>query len=82
MFITLANENEVWEIAKAELKNILPDFSEVSMRLWFGSMELKVLTADKAYFQIESDYKQNIIKSRYAEDIKEAMQRFWALRWK
>lgn len=73
MFITLANENEVWEIAKAELKNILPDFSEVSMRLWFGSMELKVLTADKAYFQIESDYKQNIIKSRYAEDIKKAM---------
>ncbi len=69
----MANENEVWELAKKELSNILTDFSEVSMNLWFGSMELRVLTEDKAYFKIESDYKQNIIKSRYAQDIKKAM---------
>ena len=71
--VTLANENEVWELARHELANILSDFSEVSLKLWFGSMELKTLTPDKAYFQIETDYKQEIITKRYYDDIKKAM---------
>lgn len=60
-------------MAKEKLAENLPDFSKVSMDLWFGSMELKVLTEDTAYFQIESDFKQNIIKTRYLDDIKKAM---------
>ena len=56
----LTNENEIWEMAKGNLKEKL-GFSDISMNLWFGSMVLKVLTEDTAYFQIENDFKQNII---------------------
>lgn len=68
----LTNENEIWEMAKVSLQKQL-GFSEISMNLWFSSMILKVLTEDTAYFQIENDFKQNIIKSRYVDDIKKAM---------
>ena len=68
----VTNENEIWELAKANLKEML-GFSEISMNLWFGSMILKVLTEDTAYFQIENDFKQNIINTRYLDDIKKVM---------
>lgn len=71
--MALASENQIWELAKEQLAALLPDFSPVSMDLWFGSMELKVLDANTAYFQIESDFKQNIIRTRYSDDIKKAM---------
>ena len=48
-------------------------FSDISMNLWFSSMVLKVLTEDTAYFQIENDFKQNIINTRYLDDIKKVM---------
>ncbi len=69
----MASENQIWEMARERLAANLPDFSSVSMDLWFGSMELKVLTESTAYFQIESDFKQNIIRTRYLDDIKKAM---------
>ncbi len=68
----VTNENEIWELAKVNLKEML-GFSEISMNLWFGSMILKVLTEDTAYFQIENDFKQNIINTRYLDDIKKVM---------
>ncbi len=68
----MTNENEIWEVAKLSLKNKL-NFSDISMDLWFGSMILKVLNESTAYFQIENDFKQNIIKTRYLDDIKAAM---------
>jgi len=68
----VTNENEIWEMAKGNLKQLL-GFSEISMNLWFGSMILKVLTEDTAYFQIENDFKQNIINTRYLDDIKKVM---------
>ena len=68
----VTNENEIWELAKESLKKHL-GFSDISMNLWFGSMILKVLTEDTAYFQIENDFKQNIINTRYVEDIKKVM---------
>ena len=48
----MASENSIWEMAKEKLAENLPDFSKVSMDLWFGRMELKVLTEDTAYFQM------------------------------
>lgn len=68
----MTNENEIWEMAKGNLQKQL-GFSDISMNLWFGSMILKVLTEDTAYFQIENDFKQNIINTRYLDDIKKAM---------
>ena len=68
----MTNENEIWEMAKGSLKDKL-GFSDISMNLWFGSMILKVLTEDTAYFQIENDFKQNIINTRYLDDIKAVM---------
>ena len=68
----VTNENEIWELAKENLQKQL-GFSPVSMNLWFGSMILKVLTEDTAYFQIENDFKQNIINTRYIDDIKKVM---------
>ncbi|MBE6682333.1 MAG: chromosomal replication initiator protein DnaA [Ruminococcaceae bacterium] len=68
----VTNENEIWEMAKVNLQKQL-GFSEISMNLWFGSMVLKVLTEDTAYFQIENDFKQNIINTRYLDDIKKVM---------
>ncbi len=68
----VTNENEIWEMAKVNLKELL-GFSDISMNLWFGSMILKVLTEDTAYFQIENDFKQNIINTRYLDDIKKVM---------
>ena len=68
----MTNENEIWEMAKVNLQKQL-DFSDISMNLWFGSMILKVLTEDTAYFQIENDFKQNIINTRYLDDIKKVM---------
>ena len=68
----MTNENEIWELAKVNLQNHL-GFSDISMNLWFGSMILKVLTEDTAYFQIENDFKQNIINTRYLDDIKKVM---------
>lgn len=68
----VTNENEIWEMAKENLKKML-GFSDISMNLWFGSMVLKVLTEDTAYFQIENDFKQNIINTRYLDDIKKVM---------
>ena len=68
----MANENEIWEMAKVNLQKNLK-FSDVSMNLWFGSMVLKVLTEDTAYFQVENDFKRNIIKNKYIEDVKTAM---------
>lgn len=65
----VTNENEIWELAKVNLQKQL-GFSDISMNLWFGSMILKVLTEDTAYFQIENDFKQNIINTRYLDDIK------------
>ena len=68
----VTNENEIWEMAKGNLQKQL-GFSDISMDLWFGSMILKVLTEDTAYFQIENDFKQNIINTRYLDDIKKVM---------
>lgn len=68
----MTNENEIWELAKVNLQKQL-GFSDISMNLWFGSMILKVLTEDTAYFQIENDFKQNIINTRYLDDIKAVM---------
>ena len=68
----MTNENEIWELAKVNLQSHL-GFSDISMNLWFGSMILKVLTEDTAYFQIENDFKQNIINTRYLDDIKKVM---------
>ncbi len=68
----MTNENEIWEMAKVNLQKNL-NFFDVSMNLWFGSMVLKAMTENTAYFQIESDFKQNIINTRYLEDIKKAM---------
>ena len=68
----MTNENEIWEMAKGNLKERL-GFSDISMNLWFGSMILKVLTENTAYFQIENDFKQNIINTRYLDDIKAVM---------
>ncbi len=68
----MTNENEIWEMAKVNLQKNLK-FSDISMNLWFGSMILKVLTEDTAYFSVENDFKQNIIKTRYLDDIKSAM---------
>ena len=68
----VTNEKEIWEVAKVNLQKQL-GFSDISMDLWFASMELKVLTGDTAYFQIENDFKQNIINTRYLEDISKAM---------
>lgn len=59
-------------MAKVNLQKNL-NFSDISMNLWFGSMILKVLTENAAYFQIENDFKQNIINTRYLNDIKSAM---------
>ena len=47
----VTNENEIWELAKVNLQERL-GFSDISMNLWFGSMILKVLTEDTAYFQL------------------------------
>jgi len=68
----VTNENEIWELAKVNLQKNL-NFSDISMKLWFDSMVLKVLTENTAYFQIENDFKQNIIKTRYLDDIKAAL---------
>lgn len=68
----MTNENEIWEMAKVNLQKNL-NFSDISMNLWFGSMVLKVLTENTAYFSIENDFKQNIINTRYIDDIKAAM---------
>lgn len=68
----VTNENEIWEMAKVNLQKQL-GFSDISMNLWFGSMILKVLSKDTAYFQIENDFKQNIINTRYLDDIKKVM---------
>ncbi len=68
----MTNENEIWALAKDILQKNL-GFSDVSMNLWFASMELKVLTDSTAYFQIENDFKQNIIKTRYLDDVKKAL---------
>lgn len=68
----VTNENEIWEMAKINLQKQL-GFSDISMNLWFGSMILKVLNEDTAYFQIENDFKQNIINTRYLDDIKKVM---------
>ena len=68
----VTNENEIWELAKVNLQKLL-GFSDISMNLWFGSMILKVLTEDTAYFEIENDFKQNIINTRYLDDIKKVM---------
>ena len=70
--IILASENEIWEMAKVRLQENLK-FSDISMNLWFASMELKVLTENTAYFSIEDDFKQNIVKTRYLDDIKTAV---------
>ena len=68
----MTNENEIWLLAKKNLQTNL-NFSPVSMDLWFGSMELKVLNENTAYFQIENDFKQKMIKTRYLDDVKSAM---------
>lgn len=68
----VTNENEIWELARVNLQKQL-GFSDISMNLWFGSMVLKVLTENTAYFQIENDFKQNIINTRYLDDIKKVM---------
>ncbi len=70
--IVLASENEIWEMAKVKLQENLK-FSDISMNLWFASMELKVLTENTAYFSIEDDFKRNIVKTRYLDDIKTAV---------
>ena len=68
----VTDEKQIWEMVKVNLQKQL-GFSDISMDLWFGSMVLKVLTSDTAYFQIENDFKQNIINTRYLDDISKAM---------
>ncbi len=70
--IVLASENEIWEMAKVKLQENL-NFSNVSMRLWFDSMTLKVLTEDTAYFSVDEDLKKKVIQTRYLDDIKAAV---------
>ena len=68
----MTNLNEIWKLAKEVLQRNL-NFSDISMNLWFENMVFKVLDNDKAYFEVENDFKQNIIKSRYLDDIQKAL---------
>ncbi len=69
----MTNENQIWKMAKKCLAKRLPDFSQVSLDLWFGTLELKVLTDTHAYFEIENEFKQKIIEKKYKEDIKASL---------
>lgn len=68
----MTNLNEIWKLAKEVLQRNL-NFSDISMNLWFENVVFKVLDNDKAYFEVENDFKQNIIKSRYLDDIQKAL---------
>ena len=70
----MANENEIWQMALKELSDLL-QFSEISMNLWFGSIQMKILTETTAYLQINDDFKKSIVDSKYLSDIREALRR-------
>lgn len=65
----MTKENEIWELAKEILQKKL-NFSDVTFNLWFGEMYLMVLNEDTAYFRIEDNFHQNIVNSKYLEDVK------------
>ena len=48
-------------------------FSDVTFKLWFGEMYLKVLNENTAFFQIEDNFHQNIVNSKYLSEVKASM---------
>lgn len=68
----MTKENEIWEMAKGILQEKLK-FSDVTFKLWFGEMYLKVLNENTAFFQIEDNFHQNIVNSKYLSEVKASM---------
>ena len=50
------------------------NLSDITVNLWFDSMEMKELTSDTVYLSTDNDIKKNIIESKYADIIKEELK--------
>ena len=50
------------------------NLSDITVNLWFDSMEMKDLTSDTVYLSTDNDIKKNIIESKYADIIKEELK--------
>lgn len=60
----------VWSLVKDKMKE---DFSQTTLDLWFGNLELVSLTDSRAVFLINSDFKKNIIINKYLDVISSHM---------
>lgn len=68
----MTNENEIWDMAKKVLQE-KRKITDTTFNLWFGEMYLKVLNENTAYFQIVDDFHQNIVNTKYLDDVKASL---------
>ena len=67
------NLGDIWlHVIDALKKN--HNLSDITVNLWFDSMEMKDLTSDTVYLSTDNDIKKNIIESKYADIIKEELK--------
>ncbi|MBP5209777.1 MAG: chromosomal replication initiator protein DnaA [Clostridia bacterium] len=62
------------EVERAVLSVIREQYSDVVFDLWFKDLHLIELSEKEAVFSISSAFKQNIIQSRHAAALKEALR--------
>ena len=60
--------NEIWQAVYALLGE---DFSSSTQQLWFGGIRLVYLGEDAALMTIESDFKKNLIDTKYMDILKD-----------
>ncbi|NLK39424.1 MAG: chromosomal replication initiator protein DnaA [Clostridiales bacterium] len=63
---SLDDVKNVWSLVKDKMKE---DFSQTTLDLWFGNLDLISLTESRAVFMINSDFKRNIIINKYHDII-------------
>ncbi|MBE6621964.1 MAG: chromosomal replication initiator protein DnaA [Ruminococcaceae bacterium] len=65
--------DEIWSMALTRIRED-NDYSNTIMKLWFEDLKLTILTEDTAVFVIRSDFKRDIIYSRYLNVIARAIR--------
>ncbi len=63
---------EIWLITKQIIQRN-KGYGEFVMRLWFDELKLTILSNETAVFETRSDFKRDIVCTRYLGDIKEAL---------
>lgn len=66
--------DELWQIIYSEIKNNVP-LGDDTIKLWFGSIQLKYMSRETIYFSINNYLKKKFIEEHYMDGFKKTVEK-------